>query len=76
MQQAAVVFQRQFAVDGKPVAALANAQPRLAGMGRALGQLRESGELLESSGLVSPFAERQRLVDKPRWDALEARYQG
>ena len=51
-------------------------QGALAGMGRALGQLRESGELLESSGLVSPFAERQRLVDKPRWDALEARYQG
>ncbi len=50
-------------------------QGALAGMGRALGQLRESGELLESSGLVSPFAERQRLVDKPRWDALEARYQ-
>lgn len=50
-------------------------QGALAGMGRALGQLRDSGELLESSGLVSPFAERQRLVDKPRWDALEARYQ-
>lgn len=50
-------------------------QGALAGMGRALGQLREAGELLESSGLVSPFAERQRLVDKPRWDALEARYQ-
>lgn len=50
-------------------------QGALAGMGRALGQLRETGELLESSGLVSPFAERQRLVDKPRWDALEARYQ-
>ena len=35
MQQAAVVFQRQLAVDGKPVAALANAQPRLAGVRRA-----------------------------------------
>ena len=25
-------------------------------------------------GLVAPFAERQRLVGKPTWDALEKRY--
>ena len=29
---------------------------------------------LVSSGLVTPFAERQRLVGKPDWDALEKRY--
>ena len=28
----------------------------------------------EDAGLVTPFAERQRLVGKPQWDALEKRY--
>ena len=28
----------------------------------------------EDSGLVVSFAERQRLVGKPQWDALEKKY--
>ena len=36
--------------------------------------LRDEKEVKESGGLVTPFAERQRLVGKPEWDALEKRY--
>nr|MBL8457692.1 carboxyvinyl-carboxyphosphonate phosphorylmutase [Zoogloeaceae bacterium] len=44
------------------------------GMHKALTVLRDEKEVKESSGLVTPFAERQRLVGKPEWDALEKRY--
>jgi len=46
----------------------------VAGMQKALTVLRDEKEVQESSGLVTPFAERQRLVGKPGWDALEKRY--
>lgn len=49
-------------------------QGAVMGMQKALGVLREDKEILESGGLVTPFAERQRLVGKPGWDALEKRY--
>jgi len=49
-------------------------QGALAGMQKALTVLRDAKEVQESSGLVTPFAERQRLVGKPEWDALEKRY--
>jgi 2-methylisocitrate lyase-like PEP mutase family enzyme len=49
-------------------------QGAVMGMQTALGVLRDDKEMLESSGLVTPFAERQRLVGKPGWDALEQRY--
>ena len=49
-------------------------QGAVMGMQKALTQLRDAREVQESSGLVTPFAERQRLVGKPAWDALEARY--
>jgi len=49
-------------------------QGAVAGMQRALTVLRDEKEVRESSGLVTPFAERQRLVGKPEWDALEQRY--
>jgi 2-methylisocitrate lyase-like PEP mutase family enzyme len=49
-------------------------QGAVMGMQTALGVLRDDKEILESSGLVTPFAERQRLVGKPGWDALEKRY--
>ncbi len=49
-------------------------QGAVMGMQKALGVLRDEKEVLESGGLVTPFAERQRLVDKPGWDALEKRY--
>ena len=43
-------------------------------MQKALTVLRDEKEVKESSGLVTPFAERQRLVGKPEWDALEKLY--
>ncbi|MCD0416927.1 isocitrate lyase/PEP mutase family protein [Rubrivivax sp. JA1024] len=49
-------------------------QGAVLGMQRALTALRDTRALHESSGLVTPFAERQRLVGKPEWDALERRY--
>ncbi|KQR62557.1 oxaloacetate decarboxylase [Acidovorax sp. Leaf160] len=49
-------------------------QGALMGMQQALTVLRNSKQVLESGGLVAPFAERQRLVGKPEWDALEDRY--
>ena len=49
-------------------------QGAVAGMQKALTVLRDEKEVQESSGLVTPFAERQLLVGKPAWDALEKRY--
>lgn len=49
-------------------------QGAVAGMQKALTVLRDEKEVQESGGLVTPFAERQRLVGKPEWDALEKRY--
>jgi len=49
-------------------------QGALAGMGRVLTVLRETKRVDEDPALVAPFAERQRLVGKPEWDALEKRY--
>jgi hypothetical protein len=43
-------------------------------MRNALRALRDARQLSESSGCVLPFAERQRLVGKPDWDAREQRY--
>jgi 2-methylisocitrate lyase-like PEP mutase family enzyme len=49
-------------------------QGAVLGMQRALGALKRDGRLDEDPALLASFAERQRLVDKPRYDALEARY--
>jgi len=49
-------------------------QGAVMGMQKALTTLRDEKQVLESSGLVAPFAERQRLVGKPAWDELERRY--
>ncbi len=49
-------------------------QGAVAGMKKALTVLRDAKEVQESSGIVASFAERQRLVGKPAWDALEKRY--
>lgn len=49
-------------------------QGALAGMQKTLTVLRDEQQVLETSGLVTTFAERQRLVGKPEWDALEAHY--
>lgn len=49
-------------------------QGAVAGMQKALTVLRDERQLTEAGGLVTPFAERQRLVGKPAWDALAQRY--
>jgi len=49
-------------------------QGALAGMQRALTVLRDTKRIDEDPVLVAPFKERQRLVGKPEWDALEKRY--
>ncbi|HYP82781.1 isocitrate lyase/PEP mutase family protein [Variovorax sp.] len=66
----------QLAGLGFGIVLYANAalQGAVAGMQKALTALRDEKEVQESSGLVTPFAERQRLVGKPEWDALEKRY--
>lgn len=66
----------QLADMGYGIVLYANAalQGAVAGMQNALTALRDEKEVREESGLVIPFAERQRLVGKPEWDALEKRY--
>ncbi|MBL0944702.1 MAG: isocitrate lyase/phosphoenolpyruvate mutase family protein [Hydrogenophaga sp.] len=66
----------QLAAWGYSFVLYANAalQGACLGMQRALGALREHGVLHEDPSLLLPFEARQRLVDKPAWDALEARY--
>jgi 2-methylisocitrate lyase-like PEP mutase family enzyme len=49
-------------------------QGALAGMSRVLTVLRDTKRVDEDPQLVAPFAERQRLVGKPEWDALEKKY--
>ena len=49
-------------------------QGAVAGMQKALGVLKETRRIDEDPALVVSFAERQRLVRKPEWDALEKRY--
>lgn len=49
-------------------------QGAVAGMQKVLTVLREHKRVDEDPALVAPFAERQRLVGKPQWDALEQRY--
>jgi 2-methylisocitrate lyase-like PEP mutase family enzyme len=49
-------------------------QGALAGMQKALTVLRDTRRIDEDPSLVASFAERQRLVGKPEWDALEKRY--
>lgn len=49
-------------------------QGAIAGMQAALGELKTRGRLDESSGKITTFAERQRLVQKPLFDELERKY--
>ena len=49
-------------------------QAALAAMQDVLGHLRETGSLDGVLGRLMPFAERQEIVGKADWDALEARY--
>lgn len=49
-------------------------QGAIKGMQAVLTALRDRGAIDEALGLTASFAERQRLVDKPRFDALSKRY--
>lgn len=49
-------------------------QGAVAGMQKALTVLKQTQRIDEDPALVVPFAERQRLVNKAEWDALEQRY--
>ncbi|MNV47696.1 Carboxyvinyl-carboxyphosphonate phosphorylmutase [compost metagenome] len=49
-------------------------QGAVAGMQKALTVLRDTQRIDEDPSLVAPFAERQRLVQKMAWDALEEKY--
>src|SRR5690606_17533967 len=66
----------ELAQFGYGVVLYANAalQGAVAGMQRALAVLREQRQLDEDPALVAPFSERQRLVNKALFDALEQRY--
>jgi hypothetical protein len=44
------------------------------GMTNALSHLKEYGELKEDLNLVASFEERQKFVQKPFFDELDARY--
>jgi hypothetical protein len=49
-------------------------QSALRGMQEALSMLRRDGRMGEAARLAASFAERQRLVGKPEFDALEQKY--
>jgi 2-methylisocitrate lyase-like PEP mutase family enzyme len=49
-------------------------QAAVAGMQRVLGQLKERGSLAGRANELASFEERQRLVQKPQFDALEKKY--
>ncbi|MEJ5029106.1 MULTISPECIES: isocitrate lyase/PEP mutase family protein [unclassified Comamonas] len=66
----------QLGALGYGIVLYANAalQGAVAGMQKTLTVLRDEKSVQEASGLVASFAERQRLVGKPAWDALEKRF--
>ncbi len=49
-------------------------QASIAGMQKVLGHLKERGSLAGVSNELASFEERQRLVEKPHFDALEKKY--
>jgi 2-methylisocitrate lyase-like PEP mutase family enzyme len=49
-------------------------QSAVKGMQAALGELRRKGHMGDASDLVADFSERQRLVHKDEFDALELKY--
>ena len=71
-----IVGAQELAQLGYGIVLYANAalQGAVIGMQKALTVLRDERSVREDSGLVATFAERQRLVDKPALDTLEARY--
>ncbi|MBO0718537.1 MAG: isocitrate lyase/phosphoenolpyruvate mutase family protein [Rhizobiales bacterium] len=71
-----IVSQAEAAEMGFSLLLYANAalQGAITGMQRALRMLRDEGSISESAGVLATFAERQRLVDKPKFDAMERHY--
>lgn len=71
-----VMDQAELAAMGFSLVLYANTalQAAVHGMQTALGALKATGRADETSPGVATFAERQRLVDKPFYDALETRY--
>jgi hypothetical protein len=59
---------------GMVLYANASLQGSVKGMQNALSALKANGRLDESSGLVATFNERQHLVSKNEFDALEKKY--
>jgi len=49
-------------------------QASVAGMQKVLGHLKDAGSLDGVSDALASFGERQRLVNKPQFDALEKKY--
>jgi 2-methylisocitrate lyase-like PEP mutase family enzyme len=49
-------------------------QASLAGMQRVLGRLKQQGALTDLGEDIIPFADRQRMVDHARYQALERKY--
>jgi hypothetical protein len=49
-------------------------QAAVLGMQAALGELRRKGYMGDATKLVADFSERQRLVHKDEFDALERKY--
>ena len=68
--------QQELAAMGFGLVLYANAalQASVLAMQEVLGALRKDGSLARVENRLAGFAERQRLVGKNEWDALEARF--
>lgn len=68
----------ELAAMGFSIALYANAalQAMVLAAQEVLGSLRDVGSLAGVENSLASFAERQRIVGKPEFDALEARYKG
>ena len=71
-----VIGQQALAGMGYGLVLYANValQGAIAGMQKALKQLKTTGQMDQESEIVASFVERQRLVKKPLFDELERKY--
>jgi 2-methylisocitrate lyase-like PEP mutase family enzyme len=71
-----VLAQEEFSRMGYGLVLYANValQGAIAGMQRALRELKTAGRMDPGNEMVASFAERQRLVKKPLFDELEKKY--
>lgn len=70
--------QKELQAMGFSLVLYANAalQASVLAMREVLGALYEDGSLARVESRLASFDERQRLVDKDTWDALERRFRG